>query len=70
VSNMGFPNLLGPPRSPDLNPIENIWSILKDRLNKWHPQPELREGMAEAIQKECRQISEVHPLTFVDSMPE
>ncbi|KAF2690711.1 hypothetical protein K458DRAFT_287416, partial [Lentithecium fluviatile CBS 122367] len=23
-----------PPYSPDLNPIENIWSILKDRLNK------------------------------------
>jgi hypothetical protein len=23
-----------PPRSPDLNPIENIWAIIKDKLSK------------------------------------
>ena len=28
-----------PPRSPDLNPIENIWAIIKNKLNKLENKP-------------------------------
>jgi len=66
----GILKLNWPPAPLDLNPIENVWFLLKDRLNKRHPQPQALEGMGEAIKEEWDGISEVHLLTFVDSMPE
>ena len=28
-----------PPNSPDLSPIENMWAILKEKVNKMDPPP-------------------------------
>jgi len=66
----GIPKFDWPPSSPDLNPIENVWYILKDMLNKRPVRPEGREAMAEAIREEWQKISEVYLLTFIDSMPQ
>ena len=27
-----------PPYSPDLNPIENLWKLLKDQIIPFHPE--------------------------------
>jgi len=66
----GMPKLHWPPSSPDLNLIEKVWFILKDKLNKCHTRLQGLAGMGEAIKQEWKGISGAHLLIFVDSMPE
>jgi len=65
-----MPMIDWPPWSPGLNPIENIWNILKNKLDKRHPHPAGRQGMVEAIMGEWENIMEAELLPLVDSMPE
>ena len=37
-----------PPNSPDLNPIENVWAILKDKV--YEKQPKNETELAEVIE--------------------
>jgi len=57
-----IPTLTWPPSSPGLNPIENIWSVLKPKLNAHNPRPEAKQQMNQAILEEwnaiCRGYSE------------
>jgi hypothetical protein len=43
----GIRNLAHPAQSPDLNPIECIWAILKQRIKRYHFKSE--EEMKEAL---------------------
>ncbi|RPB04694.1 hypothetical protein L873DRAFT_1758743 [Choiromyces venosus 120613-1] len=40
-----------PPYSPDLNPIENIWSLIKDKLSKHYPDLHLMKVPEHVVKK-------------------
>jgi hypothetical protein len=65
-----IPTLEWPPSSPDLNPIENIWSILKTNLNKRTLRPHSTAELKQAILEEWDNISVEVIQKHVDSVPE
>jgi transposase len=61
-----------PPYSPDLNPIENIWRVLKQRLRNRKPHggwklSDLKEAMINIWEKEIS-IDLINK--YIDTMPE
>ncbi|RPA93086.1 hypothetical protein L873DRAFT_1749288, partial [Choiromyces venosus 120613-1] len=40
-----------PPYSADLNLIENIWSLIKDKLSKQYPELHLMKGLEDMVKK-------------------
>lgn len=56
-----------PSQSPDLNPIENLWAVMKTKVEAELPttKPELKN----AIVKVWRDIDPVYTSNFVHSMP-
>ena len=56
-----------PAQSPDLNPIENVWKVLKCQLRKY--QPRTLSGMKTAVSEIWRQFSIEYAQNLVNSMP-
>lgn len=58
-----------PPQSPDLNPIENIWYLLKHQLMKYSSFPTSRKDLEARAQKCWRNLGEETVNNILDSMP-
>jgi PHD/YefM family antitoxin component YafN of YafNO toxin-antitoxin module len=56
--------------SPDLNPIENVWRLLKARLRKRANRLHTLEAMKHAIQEEWEALHLEDYLHYIRSMPE
>jgi len=56
-----------PPYSPDLNPIENLWHVLKHRVE--HRNPRTAEELKQIIGEEYEAVSESECAKLMRSMP-
>lgn len=65
-----MPSFILPPSCLDLNPMANLWNLIKGRLNQRSPRPEGVEEMREAIKEEWDKIGPSEILEFVDNIPE
>lgn len=59
-----------PSKSPDLNPIENIWGYLVKKNYKYEFRPRNREELINAIQNEWNNLEENYNMqNLISSMP-
>lgn len=65
--NYHVPTLPWPSQSPDLNPIENLWSILDERVK--NRQPSNEEDLFEVIKTAWNALPVELLTKLVDSMP-
>lgn len=66
----GIQRLWWPACSPDLNPIENVWQLLKDILKRRNPRPRGTAEFKQAILEAWAEISPEELKQLVRSMPE
>ena len=69
LEKLGLKVLDWPPQSPDLNPIEHLWTHLKRRLGEYPTPPEGVEELWERVQSEWAKIPVEVVLNLIDSMP-
>lgn len=69
LKNQIFETLAWPAQSPDLNPIENLWSQVKRSLNYFATPPKGMLELWERIEKIWNEISADQCLKLVESMP-
>jgi hypothetical protein len=56
-----------PPQSPDINPLENLWSLLETKI--WKCKCSSRQMLIENLQKEWDKIGQEVTANLVNSMP-
>lgn len=69
IKNQDFQLLEWPAQSPDLNPIENLWAILKKRLASYEMPPKNIDELWSRVQKEWRDLPNPTIEKLVESMP-
>ena len=65
-----FKLLTWPPQSPDLNPIENMWGIVKRRIRQTYPDPpKNKDQLYQRIETIWSNLTKDDCLRLYDSMP-
>ncbi len=59
-----------PACSPDLNPIETIWFMIKQRIKAYKNPPRKIQELRDALAAEWAKITPEEILALVDTMPE
>jgi transposase len=62
-------SLMWPPNSPDLNPIEHVWYLIKGAIQKMNPRPLTLPALKDAIQKAWDEFDQGIMNRLVESMP-
>ncbi|CEG76202.1 hypothetical protein RMATCC62417_11132 [Rhizopus microsporus] len=65
----GIKNMSWPAQSPDLNPIENLWSIMKKRVNAVCPYAKSQQVVEVVLENVWREITPEMINKLIDSMP-
>lgn len=55
---------------PDLNSIETVWQLIKQRLAIRNPQPTRKADVEAAIKEECDNLTKNQLINIVDTMPD
>lgn len=67
---LGIPLHPRPPSSPDLNPIGNVWKIMKQRIKARDTFHNTVEKMRKAVQEEWDRLEPTDWNGLIDSMPD
>jgi transposase len=70
LNELGLTVLEWPPQSPDLNPIEHLWDVLKRKLNAHPEQPKSMHELWERIESDWESITKDECMHLIESMPE
>ena len=56
--------------SPDLNPLENLWHLLRANIKKRNPRPMRKEDLKQSLKEEWAKIDMRKVNKLIDSMPQ
>src|ERR1700744_4112374 len=64
----GIIRMVWPAHSPDLNPIENVWRLLKYRIGKRFPKTDAE--VQQYLLEEWRNLKPEDYMKYIESMPQ
>ena len=68
-NDQSFEVMVWPSQSPDLNPIEHLWGILKRKLAAYPEAPQGMEELWQRVQVEWEKIGVEECRKLIESMP-